>query len=207
MVCTKCCLPEHNHHPVRSNHAHLAPPLIPHFTLYDTCLKPHSLADFLGAPIVLQWTHVACERSCHLEEYGTPQVTRNVAEQLGAQWLHINSDWDAHYHLPAIERFRHRFDMRHPYLFDTGGLIARQLGVYMTPTVVVLDTRGIIAFHGTPFVDHTLEPSYNAPVGPVRRCLEELSRGETVTTPELPQRGRTIQVDPPEEARRHAPQL
>ncbi|MFG0256856.1 MAG: peroxiredoxin family protein [Phycisphaerales bacterium JB043] len=194
---TRLSLPENRAQRAESVRDHRPNRVIPHFTLTDSQGNTHTLSDYRGAPVVLDWTHYECGL-CHRVEELVVAVgaTRELARRFDARWLAINSDWGAPRNLDRIERFRARYAHSHPYLLDPGGLVAKSLGVYVTPQVVVIDASGRVAYSGSPRTSNMQQCSLNRP-GPIYSCLEDLQEGRPVRTPSTPAFGRYIQTDPP----------
>ena len=64
----------------------------PAFTLTDLDGKSHSLADFKGKTVVLEWVNAECPFVVkHYEKSGNIPATQKAATDDGVIWLQINS--------------------------------------------------------------------------------------------------------------------
>src|SRR5471030_2684762 len=68
----------------------------PDFTLQGGDGKPHSLADFKGKFVVLEWTNPQCPFVHKFYDSGTMQKLQKKEMAKGVVWLRINSSAPGH---------------------------------------------------------------------------------------------------------------
>src|SRR5580698_7439599 len=75
----------------------------PNFTLQGSDGKDHSLADFAGKYVVLEWTNPQCPFVHKFYDSGTMQKLQTEETGKGVVWLRINSSAAGHegYQSPA----------------------------------------------------------------------------------------------------------
>jgi peroxiredoxin len=116
----------------------------PAFTLKDLDGKEHSLAQYKGKVVVLEWFSPGCPMCKWAYAEGGP-----LAED-GVVWLAINSE--AAKNKPASpemnREFAEKYGMKSPILFDPTGTVGRSYGAKTTPHVYVIDEKGTLVYRG-----------------------------------------------------------
>lgn len=156
----------------------------PDFTLTDIDGNAHSLSDFAGRTVVLEWTNHQCP-------FVVKHYTGNMQEQQKAAiaddvvWLTINSSTTgAQGHLSpdqarAINEEKNWSGTA--YLFDTSGEVGRSYDAKVTPHMYIIDGDGVLRYAGgidsTPSADPADIPSSTQYV---RVALEQLAGGDDV---------------------------
>lgn len=134
----------------------------PAFTLTDSNGTAHSLADFAGKTVVLEWFNHECPFVKKHYGAGNMQKQQDAAEANGVVWLVVNSsaagkqghvngaqantilaDWKA---TPAA------------FLLDHDGTVGQAYGAKTTPHMYVIDGSGVLRYNGA--IDST--PSADA---------------------------------------------
>ena len=120
----------------------------PNFTLKDTTGKSHSLSDFKGKTVVLQWINPDCP---YCRRVMTQGVVKQMLKDLKSieeniVLLAINS---THY-MSAEDTAQYlktnKIDV--PGLIDSDGAAGRLYGARTTPHVFVIDKKGILRYRG-----------------------------------------------------------
>ncbi len=125
----------------------------PDFTLTDINGRPHSLSDFKGKTVVLEWVNPECPFVMkHYDHSGNLPKTQQSATAAGVVWLSINSTapgkegdydpaqakaWQARIHSAATA-----------YLRDQDGKVGRRYDARTTPHLYVIDPAGTLVYAG-----------------------------------------------------------
>ncbi len=126
--------------------------LAPAFSLKDTAGQTHSLADYKGKIVVLEWTNPGCPVVQRHYQDGLMPATQKAALEKGVVWLAINSTNPNHgnYREPAaLDKIY--ADWKTAYtlqLMDADGKTGKSFGAKTTPHIFVIDTAGRIAYNG-----------------------------------------------------------
>lgn len=124
----------------------------------------------LGKATVLIWWSTSCpcvlRFQSRMHDLQKDYGTRSVAVLAVAS----NAD-DSFEHIQKVVKER---GFKLPMLYDSQGVLAKEMGVYTTPTVVLLDRTGQVQFIG--WID-----------GPyLQNALEQLLEGKKIETPRAP---------------------
>jgi AhpC/TSA family len=160
----------------------------PNFTLTGGDGKQHSLADYKGKFIVLEWTNPQCPFVKRF--YGTKamQTLQKKETGNGVVWLRINSSAD------GKEGFQTASDVSSyekdegvastVTLLDPTGKVGHMYGARTTPHMFVINPKGELIFAGGIDNNPTAEPSDVPPASNnVTAALDEAMAGKPVTTP------------------------
>ncbi|WP_111657708.1 thioredoxin family protein [Isoalcanivorax indicus] len=135
--------------------AHAAPRVgqpAPDFSVIDTAGQTHSLADFSGQTVILEWTNHDCPFvKKHYVSDNMQQLQRRYTEN-GAVWLtvissapgkqgHVSPD-----QADALTRDRHAAPTA--VLLDESGDMGRAYDARTTPHMYVIDADGVLRFMG-----------------------------------------------------------
>lgn len=160
----------------------------PAFTATDSQGRTHSLADFRGRTVVLEWTNADCPFVQKFYTGGDMQKLQAEARQQGVVWLTVNSGAPGKQgHLTPAEanaKMKAQGFNSTAYLPDPDGTIGRAYGARTTPHMFVIDPTGTLVFAGG--IDNV--PTANpADIGKaqnhVRAALADLAAGRPVATP------------------------
>ena len=165
----------------------------PDFSVADTTGQVHSLSDYAGQKIVLEWTNHDCPFVVKHYQPGNMQMQQRLArDQHDAVWLTvISSKPGSQGHVSpeqADELTRTRNASPNAVLLDESGDMGRAYDARVTPHMYIIDEEGILRYMGG--IDSN--PSRNSAdiedaTQYVVVALEELAAGrevsETVTRP------------------------
>jgi len=160
----------------------------PAFTLTDWNGETHSLADFAGKTVVLEWTNHECPFV--VKHYGGKNMQRQQADAAGNEvvWLVVNSSApgkQGHVSPEKAQEVQGNWQAQQAnYLFDTAGDTGRAYGAKTTPHMYIIDGDGILRYNGA--IDSI--PSANQADIPkadqfVEIALAELAAGQPVSRP------------------------
>jgi peroxiredoxin len=160
----------------------------PDFTLQGGDGKPHSLADFKGKYVVLEWTNPQCPFVHKFYDSGTMQKLQKEETAKGVAWLRINSGAQGHEGYQTISDLAAYVKAHNvaatESLLDPDGKVGHAYGARTTPHMFVIDPKGVLIYAGgiddTPSPDPaTLATAKNY----VTAALDEAMAGKPVTTP------------------------
>ncbi len=120
----------------------------PNFTLTDTNGNEHTLADFKGKTVVLQWINYDCPVCRRITSSG---LAKNMYKELKSMdenlvFLAINSTHNLTVEKTAKYLKSHKLDV--PALIDQDGTVGKMYGAKTTPHVYVIDGEGILRYQG-----------------------------------------------------------
>jgi peroxiredoxin len=167
----------------------------PVFTAPGADGTQHSLHDYLGSLVVLEWTNPVCPFTAVKYKNGTMQALQRYATSKQVVWLSIDTAAPdrAGYLTPAAARAR--MAQTHAtvsaFLFDVDGKIARNYGAKTTPSFFVIDRDGKLAYQGAMddqvFADQASGREY------MKSALADLIAGRHVQTAETQPQGCAIE--------------
>ncbi len=160
----------------------------PAFTVTDSNGRQHSLADFRGKTVVLEWTNAECPFVKKFYEPGVMQRLQAEATRNGVIWLTVNSGAPGKqgHVTPAAANAKMKaagFNST-AYIPDPEGALGRLYGARTTPHMFVIAPDGTLAYAGA--IDDT--PTANsADIAKARNfvqlALADIAAGRPVATP------------------------
>ena len=167
----------------------------PQFTAKGADGKQHSLRDYAGKLVVLEWTNPVCPFTAVKYKSGTMQALQRYAASRQIVWLSIDTaapDKAGYLTAPAA---RARIAQTHAtvtaFLFDVDGNIARSYGAKTTPSFFVVDRDGKLAYEGAMndqvFADDIAGREY------VKSALDDLVAGRRVQKTETQPQGCAVE--------------
>lgn len=167
----------------------------PMFTAPGADGKPHSLRDYAGRLVVLEWTNPVCPFTAVKYKSGAMQALQRYAESQHVVWLSIDTAAPdrAGYLTPSAARAR--IAQTHAtvtaFLFDVSGNIARSYGAKTTPSFFVIDRNGKLAYQGAMddqvFADQSEGRAY------MKSALDDLIAGRPLQYSETQPQGCAIE--------------
>jgi peroxiredoxin len=123
----------------------------PAFKLTDATGKAHSLADFKGKTVVLEWTNADCP-FVQKHYSGNMQKQQGEATADNIVWLTINSSAagkQGHVDGKGAQQVIARSGGKQTaYLLDAPGAVGRAYGAKTTPHMYVIDGQGTLQYAG-----------------------------------------------------------
>ena len=124
----------------------------PNFTLKDSNGKEHSLKDYAGKFVVLEWVNYGCPFVKKHYSSGNMQALQEKYTGKGVVWLSINSSApgkQGHYEPAQINELL-KEHKAHPtaYLIDADGTVGHLYQAKATPTMFVIDEKGTLVYGG-----------------------------------------------------------
>lgn len=160
----------------------------PAFTLTDSNGNSHSLSDFEGKLVVLEWWNYQCPFVNKHYGGGNMQKLQKEWTGKGVVWLTISSSGPGKQgyvdEVSANSIMKEKGGAPTAILLDHDGKVGRAYGAKTTPHMFVIDETGTLAYAGgiddkpsTDQADLATATNY------VQAALEQLSAGEKVTVP------------------------
>ena len=121
----------------------------PGFTLTDLEGNSHSLSDFEGKTVVLEWVNPKCPYSDRHAREGTMQA---LADEYGeVVWLGINSTAAGHSNFlsPAEHSaWAEKNGIEYAILYDETGKVGKAYDAKTTPHMYIIDGDGTLLYNG-----------------------------------------------------------
>jgi len=160
----------------------------PEFTLPDTYGNTHSLADFRGEWVVLEWLNYGCPYVGKHYNSGNMQALQKKYGEKGVKWLAIVSSAPGKqgYYEPAAmnEQNEAHGQSALAVLLDPEGTVGRLYNAQTTPQMVIIDPDGTLLYNGA--IDDkpssrpsSLEGAHNY----LATGLDEAMAGQPVSVP------------------------
>jgi peroxiredoxin len=160
----------------------------PDFTLKDCHGKEHSLSDFKGKTVVLEWVNHGCPFV--VKHYSTQnmQNLQKAATADGVVWLSICSSAPGKQgHMSAGDaaaKCEAVGSAATAYLIDEDGTVGKLYGATRTPEMFIINTDGVLVYHGA--IDDNSSSKAEDVAGAtnyVQVALAEIAEGKPVSTP------------------------
>ena len=169
--------------------------LAPDFTLIDETGQEHTLSDYRGQTVVLEWFNIPCPFVVRHYEANTFD---NLHEEFGSDdfvWLAIDTTWD---NTPedTIAWKAETEEIRshdYPVLQDPEGEVGRLYGAQTTPHMFVIDEEGILQYMGA--IDDDPRGRSDEPTNYVAAALTAMRDGADVDPSETDPYGCTVKYD------------
>lgn len=124
----------------------------PSFTLTDIHGKKHSLADFKGKTVVLEWVNHGCPFVMKHYDAGNMQALQKKYAEKGVVWLSICSSAVGQQGYMEPGEWKEMNDKKKglakAVLIDADGKVGKLYGARTTPHMFVLSSKGEIAYQG-----------------------------------------------------------
>lgn len=121
----------------------------PSFSLPDLRGEMHSLEDYRGKVVVLEWINPNCPFSARHAGSGT--MTGLAKHHPDVVWLGVNSTAKGHQdHLTPREHLAYnaKHGIEYPVLVDESGAVGHDYAAKTTPHMIVIDEEGTVIYDG-----------------------------------------------------------
>jgi peroxiredoxin len=145
----------------------------PGFALKDVYGKEFKLSDFKDKIVVLEWMNRNCPVSAGAHEKQEMQKIYKKYAGKGVAWLAIDSTEGAKFEDNRVHAAEH--GLAYPILHDPDAKTANAYGARRTPTMVVIDKQGKVAYAGA--IDDKGDRNY------VAGAIDDLLAGKPVAKP------------------------
>jgi len=124
----------------------------PAFTLRCGGGGAHSLADYRGKIVVLEWTNPGCPFVVRHYEKGLMPALQKEAKEKGVVWLLINSTNPEHKDYKTQAEMKEIFGAWQAaaakQFLDADGAVGKAYGAKTTPHLFVINAEGILVYSG-----------------------------------------------------------
>jgi peroxiredoxin len=148
----------------------------PAFTLKDETGKEHSLAQYQGKVVVLEWTNPGCPYVRRHYEAKTMQTTLKGFDAKKVVWLAVDSTSSNTPDKSASWKKEQGF----PYsvLQDPDGKVGKAYGAKTTPHMYIIDEKGVLRYAGA--IDDDPRGKNATPVNHVKTSVDAMLSGQPV---------------------------
>ena len=160
----------------------------PTFSVKDSTGVAHTLTQYKGTIVVLEWFSPECPFVKKFYETGTMQSLQEKYTSKGGIWLSVDSSGEGRpgYLSPKeADAFRKTAKTKSTALIlDPEGSLGKEFGAKTTPHFFIIDTEGNLAYEGA--IDDaptTTKESITNAHSYVSQALDELIAGKKVSTP------------------------
>lgn len=148
----------------------------PTFTLKDEAGKEHSLAQYQGKIVVLEWTNPGCPFVQRHYNAKTMQNTLNGLDPKKVVWLAVDSTSSNTADKSASWRKEQGFT--YSVLQDPDGKVGKAYAAKTTPHMYVIDEKGVVRYAGA--IDDDPRGKNATPVNHVKTAVDALLSGKPV---------------------------
>ncbi len=148
----------------------------PAFTLKDESGKEHSLAQYKGKIVVLEWTNPECPFVKRHYESDTMATTLKGFDAKKVVWLAVDST--AHNTPAKSAEWKKAEGFTYPVLQDASGTVGKAYGAKTTPHMYVIDEKGVLRYAGA--IDDDPRGKSATPVNHVKTTVNALLSGKPV---------------------------
>jgi peroxiredoxin len=124
----------------------------PEFTLTDTNGKTHSLADFKGKYVVLEWVNFGCPFVKKHYNSGNMQKLQKTYTDKDIVWLSICSSGEGKQGFMEPDEINEELEERNAamtaYLVDASGKVGKMYGARTTPHMYIINPKGVLVYAG-----------------------------------------------------------
>lgn len=169
----------------------------PDFTLKDAHGNEHSLSDFRGKIVVLEWVNHGCPFVVKFYREGHMQAMQKEMVDQGVVWLSICSSAPGEQGWMTAEDQAKTIEEKGinatAVLIDEDGTVGRAFGARTTPHMFVIDAEGKIRYNGAiDSIRSTRTEDIARADNYVRAAVAALKAGEEVATPRTQPYGCTV---------------
>lgn len=124
----------------------------PNFTLTDINGEEHSLADYAGKVVVLEWTNYGCPYVKNQYNSGNMQKLQSEMKEKDVVWLTICSSSPGTQGHMSNAKWKTESEKRgvasKAILIDENGQVGMAYGAQVTPHMYVIDKDGTLKYNG-----------------------------------------------------------
>ncbi|HEX7573094.1 MAG TPA: redoxin domain-containing protein [Bacteroidota bacterium] len=124
----------------------------PQFTLTDGQGVSHSLADYRGKYVILEWVNFGCPFVGKHYGSGSMQELQRTMTGRGTVWLSICSSAPGKQGFYEGEELKEKLKQENAsptaYLVDADGAVGKLYGAKTTPHMFIVDPQGVLIYEG-----------------------------------------------------------
>ncbi len=159
----------------------------PDFTLVDSNGTSHSLSDFKGKVVVLEWLNHGCPFVVKHYESKNMQTLQKEYGEKGVVWLSIVSSAEGQQGFMTPEDTNKAKEEKGAapaaVLLDTDGKVGRLYNAKVTPEMFIINAEGVLVYQGAiDSIRSTKAEDVAKADNYVKAALDEVLAGKPVTT-------------------------
>jgi len=159
----------------------------PSFVLHDAQGKSHSLADYKGKFVVLEWVNFGCPFVRKHYDSGNMQKLQQQATSKGVVWLSVCSSAPGKQGYfegkELIDKITAEHSAATAYLVDADGTVGKAYEAKTTPHMFVIDPSGILRYAGgIDNIASTRQEDLAEATNYVQKALDAVMAGKPVET-------------------------
>lgn len=150
----------------------------PDFTLKDAAGNEHSLSEYEGKIVVLEWFSTECP---YVKRHYKAETMSKAIEEIGGgdvevQWLAVDS---SHFANPeASKKWKEKYGVNYPILMDSSGEVGKRYGAKTTPHMYVIDREGMLRYNGA--IDDDESDRKDSPTNYVVQAVQAMKNDRDV---------------------------
>jgi peroxiredoxin len=148
----------------------------PAFTLKDETGKEHSLAQYQGKIVVLEWTNPECPFVQRHYKAKTMQNTLKEFDSKKVVWLAVDST--SHNNPGKSASWKKEQGFTYSVLQDPDGKVGKTYGARTTPHMYIIDEKGVLRYAGA--IDDDPRGKSATPANHVKTTVNALLSGQPV---------------------------
>lgn len=149
---------------------------VPDFTLTDTTGKTHTLSDYRGKIVVLEWTNPQCPFVQNVYANEVMSDLDAYCKENGV--VHLGVDSSHYVTAEAEQKWAESHDIKNPILLDPSGVVGKKYGAKTTPHMFVIGKNGDLLYSGA--IDDNPKPSGRGETNYVKDALKAALAGKAV---------------------------
>jgi peroxiredoxin len=152
----------------------------PNFTLTDTSGKEHSLSDFKGKNVVLQWINPDCPVCRRVTKDGLVAGMLKDLHEIDEDVVYIAVNSTHYMEAEQSAKYFKDHKLEAPILVDKDGKVGKLYGAKTTPHCYVIDAKGVLRYSGA-FDDDARGSKGDERTNYVVNAMKQIMAGEEVT--------------------------
>jgi len=149
----------------------------PAFSLRDEVGTPHTLAQYRGKIVVLEWTNPECPFV--QRHYAGKTMQRTLASFSGKKVVWLAVDSTSHNTPAKSKSWKAEQGFSYPVLQDASGEVGLAYGAKTTPHMFVIDDKGVLRYAGG--IDDDPRGHSATPTNYVEKAVNALAAGQPVS--------------------------
>lgn len=167
----------------------------PNFTLNDASGKSHTLADYQGKLVVLQWINPDCPICTRVNRSGITTEMAKAIRAVAKDFVHLTIHSTHYMELDKSVAYLKQHKVKAPVLDDRDGKVGHLYGAEKTPHMYVIDKKGILRYAGA-IDDDDNGKNRKGATNYVINAVRQIAAGETVAPDLTKAYGCQVKYDP-----------
>lgn len=163
----------------------------PAFTLKDENGQAHSLSEYKGRIVVLEWTNPECP---FVQRHYSEKTMQKTLASLGGKpvaWLAVDST--SHNVAASSKAWKDKNGFSYPVLQDASGTVGHAYGAKTTPDMFVIDEKGVLRYSGA--IDDDPRGRTATPINYVQKAVNAVASGQPVSPSVTQSYGCTVKYE------------